>query len=81
MLTGFRYRLSLTDEQAEQCQAYGHLCRAVWNTALDQRRQAVQRWQRGYDQPCCGYHLQAAQLAEAKKEETWLRAAPSHILQ
>ncbi|MCY9783967.1 RNA-guided endonuclease TnpB family protein [Nocardiopsis sp. EMB25] len=81
MLTGFRYRLSLTDEQAERCAEYGDICRAVWNTALDQRRQAVQRWQRGYDQLFCGYHLQATQLAETKTEETWLRAAPSHILQ
>ncbi|MFI6577761.1 RNA-guided endonuclease InsQ/TnpB family protein [Nocardiopsis sp. NPDC050513] len=81
MLTGFRYRLALTDEQAERCAEYGDICRAVWNTALDQRRQAVNRWRRGHDQPYCGYHLQAAQLAEAKTEETWLRAAPSHILQ
>ncbi|MEV2277175.1 transposase [Nocardiopsis sp. NPDC049922] len=81
MLTGFRYRLSLTGEQAQRCAEYGAACRAVWNTALDQRRQAVDRWRRGYDQPYCGYHLQAAQLAEAKTEETWLSAAPSHILQ
>ncbi|MCY9784997.1 transposase [Nocardiopsis sp. EMB25] len=81
MLTGFRYRLALTNEQTGRCEEYGDICRAVWNIALDQRRQAVQRWRRGYDQPFCGYHLQAAQLAEAKREETWLKAAPSHILQ
>jgi transposase len=80
-LTAFRYRLELTDGQAQQCVEYGAICRAVWNTALDQRRQAVRRWQRGYDTSYCGYHLQARELAEAKAEETWLRAAPSHILQ
>ena len=81
MLTGFRYRLALTEQQAEQCVEFGAICRAVWNTALDQRRQARDRWERGFDTPYCGYHLQAGQLAEAKVEETWLRAAPSHILQ
>ncbi|MFC9090251.1 RNA-guided endonuclease InsQ/TnpB family protein [Nocardiopsis dassonvillei] len=81
MLTGFRYRLALTDEQAESCQVYGDICRAVWNTGLDQRREAVSRWRRGQRLPYCGYHLQARELAEAKTEETWLQAAPSHILQ
>ncbi|MGW5878557.1 RNA-guided endonuclease InsQ/TnpB family protein [Nocardiopsis terrae] len=81
MLTGFRYRLALTEQQAEQCVEFGDVCRAVWNTALDQRRQAVSRWKRGFDLPYCGYHLQARQLAEAKVEEIWLRDAPSHILQ
>ncbi|QUX27653.1 transposase [Nocardiopsis akebiae] len=81
MLTGFRYRLALTDEQAESCQVYGDICRAVWNTGLHQRREAVSRWQRRQRLPYCGYHLQARELAEAKTEETWLKAAPSHILQ
>ncbi|QUX31778.1 transposase [Nocardiopsis akebiae] len=81
MLTGFRYRLALTDEQTESCQVYGDICRAVWNTGLDQRREAVSRWRRGQRLPYCGYHLQARELAEAKAEETWLQAAPSHILQ
>ncbi|MCK9869514.1 helix-turn-helix domain-containing protein [Nocardiopsis dassonvillei] len=43
MLTGFRYRLALTDEQAESCQVYGDICRAVWNTGLHQRREAVRQ--------------------------------------
>ncbi|WP_236743386.1 MULTISPECIES: helix-turn-helix domain-containing protein [Nocardiopsis] len=81
MLTGFRYRLAPTGEQAGLCQVYGDICRAVWNTGLHQRREAVRRWQRGQDLPFCGYHLQARQLAEAKTEEEWLKAAPSHILQ
>ncbi|WP_236743320.1 MULTISPECIES: helix-turn-helix domain-containing protein [Nocardiopsis] len=81
MLTGFRYRLAPTGEQAGLCQVYGDICRAVWNTGLHQRREAVRRWQRGQDLPFCGYHLQARQLAEAKTEEEWLKTAPSHILQ
>nr|WP_235005944.1 transposase [Nocardiopsis sp. JB363] len=63
------------------CAEFGDICRAVWNTALDQRRQYVDRYTRGRKGPFCGYHLQAGQLAEAKSEETWLKAAPSHVLQ
>ena len=81
MLSGRRYRLALTQEQAGQCQEFGDICRAVWNTALDQRRQYVDRYMRGRDGEFCGYHLQARQLAKTKTEETWLKAAPSHVLQ
>ncbi|GAB3735110.1 helix-turn-helix domain-containing protein [Nocardiopsis nanhaiensis] len=76
MLTGFRYRLALTDAQAGQCAEYGAICRAVWNTALAQRRHIMDRWKRGYATLYCGYHLQAGQLAQAKTEETWLKVAP-----
>ncbi|MGW8436827.1 helix-turn-helix domain-containing protein [Nocardiopsis sp. NPDC055879] len=81
MLSGRRYRLALTDAQEAMCTEFGDICRAVWNTALDQRRQYVDRYTRGRQGPFCGYHLQAGQLAEAKAEETWLKAAPSHVLQ
>ncbi|MDE3721539.1 helix-turn-helix domain-containing protein [Nocardiopsis sp. N85] len=67
MLTGFRYRLSLTDERAEQCTTYGAIRRAVWNTALDQRRRTLERWRRGHAVPFCGHRLQAARLAEAPR--------------
>lgn len=53
----------------------------MWNTALDQRRQYVDRYTRGRQGPFCGYHLQAAQPAEAKTEEARLKVAPSHVLQ
>ncbi|QBI54016.1 helix-turn-helix domain-containing protein [Streptomonospora litoralis] len=66
MLTGRKYRLALTDEQAAMCAEFGSICRAVWNTALDQRRQYVDRYTRGRPGPFCGYHLQARELAEAK---------------
>src|SRR5690625_2621360 len=81
MLSGRCYRLALTEEQAGQCQEFADVCRAVWNTALDQRRQYVDRYMRGRDGGFCGYHLQARQLADAKAEEPWLKAAPSHVLQ
>jgi putative transposase len=81
MLSGRRYRLELTSAQAQSCAEFGAICRSVWNTALDQRRQYVDRYTRGRDGEFCGYHLQARELAKAKAEETWLKAAPSHVLQ
>lgn len=75
MLTGRKYRLELTAEQAAQCQEFADICRSVWNTGLDQRRQYRQRgaWM--------NYIPQAAELADAKHEHPWLKAAPSHVLQ
>ncbi|MEV6839544.1 transposase [Streptomyces sp. NPDC051133] len=75
MLSGRRYRLELNDMQAEQCQEFGNICRSVWNTGLDQRRQYRRRggW--------INYAPQCAELADAKREHEWLKAAPSHILQ
>ncbi|MEU5642559.1 RNA-guided endonuclease InsQ/TnpB family protein [Streptomyces milbemycinicus] len=75
MLSGRRYRLELTTEQAELCQEIGDICRAVWNTALEQRREYRRRgaWM--------NYVPQAAELAEAKREHPWLKTAPSHALQ
>ncbi|MCX4598393.1 transposase [Streptomyces sp. NBC_01549] len=75
MLSGRRYRLSLTVDQAALCEEFGNVCRAVWNTGLDQRRQYRRRggWM--------NFAPQCAELAEAKREHDWLKAAPSHILQ
>ncbi|GAA2125219.1 transposase [Streptomyces synnematoformans] len=75
MLTGRRYRLAVDEKQAAMVEEFGNICRAVWNTGLDQRRQYRRRgaWM--------NYVPQAAELAEAKKEHAWLKAAPSHILQ
>ncbi len=77
MLTGRRFRLKLTPEQAQACTEYGGVCRAVWNAALDQRREARRKgaW--------ANYVPQARQLAEAKREPglEWLKVAPSHLLQ
>ncbi|MFC4337590.1 RNA-guided endonuclease InsQ/TnpB family protein [Salininema proteolyticum] len=77
MLTGRRYRLKLTPEQAEACGEFASACRFVWNCALEQRREYRRRgdW--------VNYAPQARELAEAKREPVleWLRVAPSHILQ
>ncbi|MFF3911855.1 RNA-guided endonuclease InsQ/TnpB family protein, partial [Streptomyces sp. NPDC001852] len=75
MLSGRRYRLELTAEQAEQCEKFADVCRSVWNTGLEQRREYRRRgaWMKDA--------LQCKELAEAKCEHEWLKAAPSHILQ
>ncbi|MEV2223889.1 transposase [Nocardia vinacea] len=75
MLTGRRYRLELTADLAEYAEHVGGICRAVWNTALEQRREYRRRdaW--------INYPQQAKELAEAKAEHGWLKDAPSHCLQ
>ncbi|MFI7667572.1 RNA-guided endonuclease InsQ/TnpB family protein [Nocardia sp. NPDC049526] len=75
MLTGRRYRLDLTADQAEYAERVGGICRAVWNTALEQRREYRRRdaW--------INYPQQAKELVEAKAEHGWLKDAPSHCLQ
>ncbi|MEV6340023.1 transposase [Nocardia vinacea] len=75
MLTGRRYRLDLTADQAEYAEHVGGICRAVWNTALEQRREYRRRdaW--------VNYLQQARELVEAKAEHGWLKDAPSHCLQ
>lgn len=75
MLSGRRYRLELTAEQAAQCQEFADICRSVWNAGLEQRREYRRRgaWM--------NYVPQAAELADAKREHPWLKAAPSHVLQ
>jgi putative transposase len=77
MLTGRRYLLALTDEQLDRVEQFAAICRAVWNTALEQRREYRRRgaW--------INYNEQAGQLAEAKADRlcSWLGDAPSHILQ
>ncbi|KQV14314.1 MULTISPECIES: RNA-guided endonuclease TnpB family protein [unclassified Kitasatospora] len=75
MLSGRRYRLELGTAQAELCETFGNICRSVWNTALEQRREYRRRgaWM--------NYVPQAAEMAEAKHEFPWLADAPSHVLQ
>ncbi|MGW4698062.1 RNA-guided endonuclease InsQ/TnpB family protein [Kitasatospora cineracea] len=75
VLSGRRYRLELDPVQAGLCEVFGDVCRAVWNTALEQRREYRRRgaWM--------NYVPQTAELAEAKREFRWLAEAPSHVLQ
>jgi putative transposase len=77
VLTGRRYLLAFTDEQAAYAEQVGAVCRAVWNTALEQRREYRRRG--GF----IGYVEQARQMVEAKKDPhcAWLADAPSHTLQ
>nr|WP_239079259.1 helix-turn-helix domain-containing protein [Streptomyces sp. SID7909] len=67
----------MTAEQADAAEGYGGVCRAVWNTALEQRRTYRRRgaW--------ISYQEQARQLAETKRDEqfAWLREPPGHVLQ
>jgi putative transposase len=75
MLSGRRYRLTLSPEQAQMCEEFGNIARAVWNTGLQQRREY--RGRGGW----MNYAQQCAELADAKREHPWLKAAPSHALQ
>ena len=77
MLTGRRYLVRLTPDQAAYADEVSGICRAVWNTGLDQRRQYRQR------QAWINYPQQAKELVEAKRESelAWLADAPGHCLQ
>jgi putative transposase len=75
MLSGRKYRLELDPEQADYAESIGGICRAVWNTALEQRREYRRRG------TYMNYEPQAGELAEAKREHEWLHHAPSHVLQ
>jgi putative transposase len=43
MLTGRRFRVDFTDEQSEYAEQIGAVCRSVWNTGLEQRREYRRR--------------------------------------
>lgn len=75
MLTGRRFRVEFSDEQQEFAEQIGAVCRTVWNTGLEQRREYRRRgaWM--------NYRPQAAELAVAKTEHVWLKAVPGHCLQ
>ncbi|WP_412538077.1 transposase [Longispora sp. K20-0274] len=75
MLTGRRYRLAPTPEQAEILEQWAGACRSVWNTGLYQRREYRRRgaW--------LNYVEQARQMADAKHEFLWLAEPPAVVLQ
>ncbi len=75
MLTGRRFRAELSAEQAEDAGQIAGVCRAVWNTGLEQRREYRRRgaW--------ISYPEQAHELADAKNEHPWLAEVPGHCLQ
>jgi len=43
MLTGRRYLLALTPGQGAYAEQVSNICRAVWNTGLEQRREGRRR--------------------------------------
>src|SRR5271156_2576407 len=75
MKAGRRFRVELTDAQAGLAQQTADVCRAVWNTGLEQRREYRRRgaWM--------NYNEQAHELVQAKEKQAWLKVAPSHCLQ
>ena len=77
MLVGRRFRVEFTPDQLAYAHEVAGVCRAVWNTGLDQRRQYRQR------RAWINYPQQCRELAEAKTdpELAWLREAPAHCLQ
>jgi len=77
MFTGRRYLLDFTPEQAAYAEQVGGACRAVWNVALEQRREYRRRG------AFINYVEQARQMAAAKSDPdcAWLADAPSHTLQ
>ncbi|MDT5242557.1 MAG: putative transposase, partial [Mycobacterium sp.] len=75
MLTGRRFRVEFTNEQAVFADQIGAVCRSVWNTGLEQRREYRRRGE------WMNYRPQAKELAEAKVEHPWLAQVPGHCLQ
>jgi putative transposase len=75
MLAGRRFRVELTEAQAQLAQQTADACRAVWNTGLEQRREYRRRgaWM--------NYDAQAHELFDAKTEHSWLKEVPGHCLQ
>ena len=77
MLVGRRFPVRFTPHQLAYADDVAGVCRAVWNTGLDQRRQ--------YRQPRAWitYYQQAKELAEAKLDPdfAWISEAPAHCLQ
>ena len=60
MLSGRRYLVRFTPDQLVYADEVSGICRSVWNTGLDQRRQYRQR------RAWINYHQQAKELVQAK---------------
>ena len=77
MLSGRRCRVRFTPDQQMYAEQVSGICRAVWNTGLDQRRQYRQR------RAWINYPQQCRELADARTDPdlSWLAEAPGHCLQ
>ena len=75
MLTGRRFRVRFTPDQLAYADEVAGVCRAVWNTGLDQRRQYRQR------RAWINYPQQARELAETKLDPdfAWIAEAPGSL--
>ncbi|OKI60521.1 hypothetical protein A6A27_29770 [Micromonospora sp. CB01531] len=70
--TGRRYRLYATEGQAQRLTAWGHTCRWLYNTAVEQRQFA---WQQR--RVILGVAAQCASLTQARKELDWVADLPA----
>ncbi|MEV4068953.1 RNA-guided endonuclease InsQ/TnpB family protein [Nonomuraea fuscirosea] len=77
VLAGRKYRADFDPGQRIFAERLGGICRSVWNTGLQQRREYRKRGGR------LGYAEQCAQLADAKKDPycAWLADAPAQVIQ
>ncbi|MFI7152747.1 RNA-guided endonuclease InsQ/TnpB family protein [Nonomuraea sp. NPDC050022] len=77
VLAGRRCRLEFDFGQQMFAERLGGICRSVWNTGLEQRREYRRRG------AYLSYEEQCAQLAEAKKDPycDWLADAPAQVIQ
>jgi transposase len=71
-----RYRLTPSPQQRAVLAEHCAHARFVWNLAVEQ-----QSWWRSGRARAPGYHTQAAQLTEARKEHDWLRAGSQMVQQ
>ncbi|MFU8870333.1 RNA-guided endonuclease InsQ/TnpB family protein [Micromonospora sp. SL4-19] len=70
--TGRRFRLNPMQEQAQRLASWGHTCRWLYNTALEQRQFA---WQQR--KVTLGVTAQCAYLTQARKELDWVADLPA----
>ena len=77
MLVGRRFRVRFTPDQLAYADEVAGVCRAVWNTGLDQRRQYRER------RAWINYPQQCHELAYAKLDPdfAWIKDVPGHCLQ
>ena len=77
MLVGRRFRVRFKPDQLAYADEVAGVCRAVWNTGLDQRRQYRQR------RAWINYPQQAKELVETKLDPdfAWISQVPAHCLQ
>jgi putative transposase len=73
---GRRYRAYPTPQQAGRLAEWGHVCRVVWNLALEQRQYLYRH--RGVTLRA---NAQAAQLTQARGELGWLADLPAQSAQ